>query len=587
MMPTTPPCCLEGSSGTSRGGAGRICRTLARSGTEGIWAHCAGSILVSALTWPTPERMMAAPAATAIILLALARKVLIGRLEVWESRRWYLAYSSVLTATSLCWGGLLAILLLTEGQNGPASIPVMLMMTAVAAGAQAGIACSRPLHAMYQTALWFPPLLASLVPTRHGPTPFLTLMFLLFLVYLLKQGNRFHAEFVGSVQREAELEAARRAAEVASPAKSAFVANISHEIRTPMNGLLGMLELSLLDPMPEAHREMLQAASSSAQSLLGLLNELLDFSKIEAGRMQLERIPLDVAEVVNGVVRLFQAQAASKGIRLTAELPPALPELLGDPTRLRQVLANLVGNAVKFTGQGEVKVEVQSRPGDAYQIDFAVRDTGPGIPREKQSLVFEAFTQADADTTRRYGGTGLGLAICNRLIGLMGSSLELESEPGRGSVFSFRLKLERSRPADPAPQETAAAEVKPLRVLVVEDNPVNQKVAAGLLSRHGHLVEVAENGALAVAACRSGWFDVVLMDVHMPEMGGLEATRLIRSEEGARHTPIIGLSASASVTDRQQCLQAGMDGYVSKPFRVKDLLEAMVRVAPAERSQTI
>lgn len=559
----------------------RISRSLALSGIQGIWAHCAGATVLLALNWSNPVqfRRVLIPG-TAIVLLALLRAFLLWRLRSGHFRHFLRLYSLVLTATSLSWGSALALLLLTEGQNGSTSIPVMLMLTGIAAGAQAGIACSRGLHTLYQLGLWLPPLAASLVPTRYGPIPFLTVIFFLFLLYLLTQGAHFHREYLRGIQREKDLDDARRAAEVASQAKSVFVANISHEIRTPMNGLLGMLELSLLDEMPAAHRESLQAARTSGQSLLGLLNDLLDFSKLEAGRMQLESIPFHPRELVEGVVRLFDPQARSKGILLQADLPAALPPLMGDPTRLRQVLINLVGNAIKFTDKGAVSIGVAARPGEPYQISFAVKDTGIGIARDKQPLIFEAFTQADVDTSRKYGGTGLGLAISHQLIGLMGSSLCLESEVGRGSEFSFTLTLQPASLGSPAGQPPAPLRIPPLRVLLVEDNLVNQRVAAGLLSHHGHQVEIVGNGALAVNACRAGRFDVVLMDVHMPEMGGLEATRLIRSTEAGVHTPIIGLSASAAEADRRECLESGMDDYVAKPFRVEELLQAFGRVLP-------
>jgi two-component system, sensor histidine kinase len=598
----------------------RICRKLALSGRHGTWSHFAGAAVLVGLNWTNhiQFRRVILPAA-AIALLAVLRGFLLLRFGAWPHQRWFRAYAGVLTATSLCWGGVLSLLLLTEGQNGSSSISVMLIMTGIAAGALAGITCSRGLHSAYQASLWVPPMVVSLLPTARGPIPFLTVIFSLFLLFLLMQGAQFHREYLAGVEREGELDRARRAAEVASRAKSAFVANISHEIRTPMNGVLGMLELSLLDDMPREHREALETASASAQSLLALLNEILDFSKIEAGRMDLERIPFDIGELVSGVVRLFEPQAGARGIQLRAEIPP-LPHVVGDPTRLRQVLVNLVSNAVKFTNRGSISIAISTscvgqtpwsgvpsgpgppagprlgpgvhpgqaaaplttgsapQSGDPLEIEFAVRDTGVGISPDKRASIFEAFSQAESDTARRYGGTGLGLAISRNLVGLMGSVLEVDSKVGRGSVFSFTLKMEAAAAASRASPAPVAGSIPPLRVLVAEDNPVNQQVAAGLLRRYGHSVEIAADGAQAVEACRDRSFDVVLMDLHMPEMDGLEATRLIRSQQARTHVPIIGLSASASEFDRRQCLESGMDDYVPKPFRAGDLLQAFRRV---------
>jgi signal transduction histidine kinase/ActR/RegA family two-component response regulator len=517
----------------------------------------------------------------AILTLTAMRAFLVTRSGMWESQRWLAFYAMVAVGTAACWGLTVMLLILTEGQNGTATIPSMLIITGISAGAQAAMAWSQKLHSTYQLCLWLPPLAGTLVPTARGPKPFLAVIFSLFLLYLLKQGTHFHREYLLGLQHEAELEKARQAAEVANQAKSMFVANISHEIRTPVNGLLGMLELSLMDDMPDGHRETLQTAKSSTLSLLGLLNDLLDFSKIDAGGMALESIPFDLPKLVNDVARLFRPQARQKGLELAVDVPQ-MPLVEGDPTRIRQVLLNLVGNAVKFTERGRVSIEVSVRGSDPLEVRFSVSDTGIGIPREKLPLIFEAFTQADSDTTRRYGGTGLGLAICNRLIALMGGTLEVHSDAGKGSRFTFNLRLVKALGTPAAVVEEPAPKIPPLRVLVVEDNTINQRVTEGLLSRDGHDVTIAANGVEAVAACESGGFDLVLMDVHMPEMGGLQATQVIRASEKGGHVPIIGLTASASDSDRRQCLEAGMDEYVAKPFRFDDLARAIGRVLPKE-----
>ena len=556
----------------------RVCNDLIRSGTKAVVAHCIGIFIVflEALFSHTALSHVL-PAIFGIAICALCRFAVGARLGHWPYLVWLRVYSTLMILTTLIWGGFLAFLLLTEGRNGSVAIPTMLMMAGISAGGLATLAPNIKIHDSFQLAMWTPPLLAALIPLPPGPNYFLSVIFSLFLLYLLGSSRQYHRKYLSDLRREFDLDLARTAAESASKAKSAFVANISHEIRTPMNGVLGMLELSLLDQMPEAQRDTLKGAHDSAQSLLGLLDELLDFSKIEAGRMSLEHVAFDVQELITGVTELFRSKAEFKQIHLCSKVPGNLPMVMGDPARLRQVLNNLTGNAIKFTTTGEVAIEVSAKSSDPCELSFAVRDTGIGIPRDKQALIFEAFAQADSDTTRKYGGTGLGLAICQRLIQLMGGSLSVDSEPGVGSVFRFDLKLEVSGQAHVPAAPAGAMTLPPLHVLVVEDNPVNQKVACGLLRRHGHTAEVAVNGLEAVNACLTGDFDVVLMDVQMPIMGGYEATRTIRSQQTSNRTPIVGLTANASETDRRLCLESGMDDYVAKPFTWNSLAQAIAK----------
>ena len=500
----------------------------------------------------------------------------------WSYPAWLRIYSVVSVTNTLVWGCFLALLLSAGMWNSAVAIATVLIMSGISAGGLATLAPpNRALHNSFQLALWGPPLVAALVPQPNGPRFFLPTIISLFLVYLLGSGRQYHQKYLADLRRESDLDRARAAAEAASKAKSAFVANISHEIRTPLNGVLGMLEVSLLDAMPAGQREILDSAHASAQSLLGLLNDLLDFSKIEAGRVELEHVDFDVRDLVNGVMNLFRSQAEIKGIHLVAHLPPRLLPLTGDPTRLRQVLVNLVGNALKFTTEGQVAIDVsahaQEDSSNQREVAFAVRDTGIGIPLDKQALIFEAFAQADSATTRKYGGTGLGLAICQHLIQLMGGALTVESQSAVGSVFRFSVKLDQARHPAPRSVKVENITLPPLRILVAEDNLVNQKVTGGLLRRHGHKAEIAGNGAEAVAAYLTGHFDVVLMDVQMPVMGGYEATRSIRSLENTVRTPIIGLTANASENDRRLCLASGMDDYVSKPFTWNILADAIAK----------
>jgi signal transduction histidine kinase/ActR/RegA family two-component response regulator len=398
-------------------------------------------------------------------------------------------------------------------------------------------------------------------------------------------------------ERTREADEARAAAVEASRLKSEFLANVSHEIRTPMNGVIGMTDLALDAPLTPEVRGYLETVRSSADALLHVINDILDFSKIEAGKLDLAPARFDLRALVDGVLGLLAPRAAEKGLRLTSHVTRTVPTfVVGDEVRVRQVLINLVGNALKFTTEGQVTVTVDldaSRaPGDPQQplgVRVAVADTGIGIAPEHQQRIFEAFAQADGSTTRKYGGTGLGLAISARLVRLMGGELTVVSRvdgPSPGSTFSFTawLGVDHQRATTDAASASAikAAIPQRLHVLLAEDNPVNQKVASRLLEKAGHMVTTVDTGAAAVDAVRTQRFDVILMDVQMPEMNGLEATQAIRAlENGSARTPIVALTAHAMRGDDERCLEAGMDGYLSKPVRAQELYAALERAMQA------
>jgi signal transduction histidine kinase len=380
------------------------------------------------------------------------------------------------------------------------------------------------------------------------------------------------------------LTAERDRAEHASRAKGEFLARMSHEIRTPMNGVLGMTELLRSTPLDARQQRYAKVIHHSAESLLDIINDVLDFSKIEAGKLDLVVSQFNLRELVDDAVELFTEKAARKNLKIVRDLPAQMPAVVrGDALRLRQTLVNLIGNAVKFTERGEVRVRLREQPSGAgtCRIRFEVQDTGIGIREQNQRAIFDSFAQEDGSTTRLYGGTGLGLTISRQLVLLMGSDIDLVSQPGVGSTFGFTLELglPAGAPALPpvkaVPKEAPAAPAAPLQVLLVEDNPVNQEVARGMLESIGARVSTAGNGLEALQCLGHRAFDVVLMDCHMPEMDGYEATRRWRQHEASQpavpRTPIVAVTANALEGDGDKCKLAGMDLHLPKPFTLAQL----------------
>jgi signal transduction histidine kinase len=380
---------------------------------------------------------------------------------------------------------------------------------------------------------------------------------------------------------ELALAKARDDAEAANRAKSLFLATMSHEIRTPLNGVLGMTQAMAMDELSPVQRERLGVVHASGEALLAILNDVLDLAKIEAGKLDIEEIEFDLEAVVRGAHQAFTVQAHAKGLSFALDLAGAQGLYIGDPTRLRQILYNLVSNALKFTDRGEIRVTVRWA---CETLTLAVKDTGVGIPADRLPLLFGRFAQADASTTRRFGGTGLGLAICRELATMMGGSVDVQSTLGVGSVFTLSLPLERvggsraSAPLLAPPAPDAAPNSLKLRVLAAEDNSVNQLVLKTLLHQLGVDLMVVDNGAEAVEAWEAEEWDVILMDVQMPQMDGPTAARLIRKREaadGRARTPIIALTANVMSHQLAEYIAAGMDGHVPKPIEAARLFEAL------------
>jgi signal transduction histidine kinase/ActR/RegA family two-component response regulator len=411
-------------------------------------------------------------------------------------------------------------------------------------------------------------------------------------VFLIEPSVRLLQRQIAELEETARaLDEARVEARNAAAIKGEFLANMSHEIRTPMNGIIGMADLVLQSDLSPSQRHQVGLIAESGKSLLGILNDVLDFSKIEAGELHLEEVTFDLQQCVENAVAPFELVADQKGLQMEVKFDPELPSTVqGDPGRIRQVLANLVSNAVKFTEQGSVDIIVAEaeRHNRVSTVEFSVHDTGPGIPDEKLADIFNAFRQADNSTSRRFGGTGLGLSISEQLAEMMHGELTVSSKMGDGSLFCFRVALpivdrETATQRTDSSHESAGAPHRRLSILVAEDSYVNQVVVRGHLEARGHQVSMADDGRKAVEAFKCQPFDLIIMDVHMPEMDGLEATRQIRQieQETGGHVPIIAVTASVFKEERERCELAGMDRVLPKPIDPHELAAVLAEIYPA------